>query len=231
MAKNITSFPALDRPYEKLEIMGSENLTNSELLAIIIKNGTKERNCLEIAREILEGNKSEYLDDLEYLYTLSLGSLKRIKGIGRVKAIQIMATFELARRINLKLNKCKRKVICPKDAFELVCGTYFGMKTEMVEIIILDNACNVLEITKISSGSVNNVNLGVKEVFSEPIKHMATSIILVHNHPSGNLVPSKADIRFTKTMAEYGQTFNIRVVDHLIIGKNEYISMKEKGHF
>lgn len=231
MAKNIASFPSLDRPYEKLEMLGSENLTNSELLAIIIKNGTKEKNCLDIAREIFRSNKSDYLDELEYLYTLSINSLRKFKGIGRVKAIQIIATFELAKRINNKVNKDKKKVTCPKDAYDIVYRSYSGMKTEMVSVIILDNSCNVLEISKISSGSSNNVNLGVKEVFSEPIKQMATSIILIHNHPSGNLTPSKADIKFTKIISEYGETFNIKLVDHLIIGKNNYISMKERGNF
>ncbi len=231
MAKNIASFPLEDRPYEKLERLGSQNLTNSELLAIIIKNGTKQKNCLELARDILSSNRSEYLDELEYLYTLSLSNLQKIKGIGKVKAIQILATVELARRINIKINNKRRKVTCPKDAYNLVYSFYFGKKTEMVSVINLDNACNVLEISKISSGSANNVNLGVKEVFCDPIKNMATSIILVHNHPSGNLNPSRADIRFTKTIFEYGQTFSINLVDHIIIGKNEFISMKEKGYF
>ena len=131
----------------------------------------------------------------------------------------------------LKLIDKKEKVRCPKDVYDLMKGIYFGMNTEMVSIVILDNACNVLSIKKISSGFSNTVSLGVKEVFSEPIKHMATSIILVHNHPSGNIEPSKQDVRFSKTIAEYGKTFGIILNDHIIIGKNEYISMKEKGYF
>lgn len=232
MAKNIASFPVSDRPYEKLEKMGSRNLTNSELLSIIIKNGTKDKSCLDIAREILSSNTSEYLDDLEYLNSIStIGSLTKIKGIGKVKAIQIIAMLEIARRISLKMNNTRRKVVCPKDAYSVVCDIFSNMKTEMVCIIILDNSCNVLDIAKISTGSVNSVSLGVKEVFSEPIKQMATSIILTHNHPSGNLEASKADINFTRLMRQYGETFNIKVVDHIIVGKNEYISMKEKGYF
>ena len=230
MAKNIISLPIADRPYEKLEMVGSENLTNSELLAIIIKNGTKDKSCLELAREILSSNKSKVLDDLEYLSTLSLNTLIKFRGIGKVKAIQILATLELAKRINNKLCTKKRKVICPKDVYNLVYNMYFNMKTEMVSVIILDNALNVLDVEKISSGMTNNVNLGVKEVFSSPIKHMASSIILVHNHPSGNLEPSRADIRFTNTILDYGKTFNIKLSDHIIIGKNEYLSMREKGY-
>ncbi len=231
MAKNIVTLPEEDRPYEKLESLGSENLTFSELLAIIIKNGTKDKNCLELAREILSSNKNEVLSDAEYLANLNLAKLKSFKGVGRVKAIQIMATIEIAKRINLSINSNKRKVRCPKDVFELVKSLYFGKRTEMVSIIILDNSCNVLAIEKISSGFSNTVNLGIKEVFSEPIKYMAASIILVHNHPSGNISPSNQDIRFTKVIAEYGNTFRISLSDHIIIGKDEYMSMKEKGFF
>lgn len=231
MAKNIACLPEKDRPYEKLELLGSENLTNSELLAIIIKNGTKEKNCLELAREILNSNESLFLEDFEYLSTLSLNRLMQFDGIGKVKAIQIKAALELAKRINTQINAKKRKITCPKDVYDITCGTYCGMKTEMVSVIILDNSCNILAVNKLSSGLTNSVNLGVKEVFSEPIKHLATSIILVHNHPSGNLEPSRADIRFTKMIEEYGVTFNIKLIDHIIIGKNEYISMKEKRLF
>lgn len=231
MAKNIISLPENDRPYEKLEKLGSENLTNSELLAIIIKTGTKEKNCLDISRELLRSSEASGKNELENLSQMSINELTKFSGIGKVKAIQIKAAIELARRIYEEKNSAKKKISCPKDAYNLVNSYYFGLNTEMFSVIMLDKACNVIGIKRITEGSSSKVDLGVKEVFSEPIKNMASSVILVHNHPSGSLVPSRQDIRFTKLMEEYGTTFGIKVSDHVIIGKDEYISMKEEMYF
>lgn len=230
MAKGIEKLPANDRPYEKLELLGSENLTNSELLAIIIKTGTKEENCLEISRKILTSNL-ENISDLEYLNNLSFAELKKFKGIGRVKAIQIKAVLELAKRIsNTNINN-KYRITTPKDIFDLVSDSYIGKKQEIIKTIILDNSNKVLSIVTNAIGKTSSIEIGVKEILSEPLKQMASAIVLVHNHPSGNLTPSRNDINFTNKINEYANTFEIRLIDHLIIGKNEYLSLKEKGHF
>lgn len=231
MAKNIASLPKSDRPYEKLEINGSENLTNSELLAIIIKSGTKDKNCLDISREILAESEGLYIDEIEYLNSLSLSQLMKFDGIGRKKAIEIRAVCELARRINKNVNSEKKKIHSACDVYNLVSQIYFGLKTEIISVIMLDVRLNVIAINKLSSGLSSNVILGIKEVFSEPIKQMASSIILVHNHPGGSIIPSKDDIKFTKKIEEYGNTFKIKLIDHIIIAKDKYISMKEKGYF
>ncbi|MDD2376408.1 MAG: DNA repair protein RadC [Clostridia bacterium] len=211
---------------------GSENLTNSELLAIVIKTGTKDKNCLDISRDILTGNKNiENVSDLEYLSSMSMPDLRKFKGIGRVKSIQIKAVLELSKRIS-KINiNDKTRIMSPKDIFDLINESYIGKKQEIVKTIILDNSNKVLSVITNGIGKTSSVQIGIKEIFSEPIKQMASGIVLVHNHPSGNMNPSESDIKFTKNINEYGNTFEIKLLDHVIIGKNEYISLKEKGYF
>lgn len=231
MAKNITEMPLNDRPYEKLELYGESNLSNSELLAIIIKTGTIKLNCLQIARNILSVNNNTDLTDLEYLSNLTLEELKSFEGIGRVKAIQIKAVVELSKRVSKTYEINKDKITCPRDVFSLLNQTYIGKKQESLKTIILNKQKNIISIVTNAIGANDNINIGVKEIFSEPIRHLANSIILVHNHPSGSLVPSKNDIYFTKKIDEYSKIFNIELLDHIIIANNNYISMKELRKF
>lgn len=232
MVKNIINLPISDRPYEKLELLGEEHLTNSELLAIVIKTGTKDKTCLDISRDILTTNENiDNVTDLEYLSNLSLSCLRSFKGIGRVKALQIKAVCELAKRINIVNNLYKYKINCSRDVYNLVFKSYIGKKQEIIKTVILDNSNNVLSIVTNGIGKTSSVETSIKEIFSEPIKQMASSIILVHNHPSGNLVPSNSDVKLTKVILDFGKTFEIKLLDHIIIGKNEYISLKEKNIF
>ncbi|MCX8074385.1 MAG: DNA repair protein RadC [Clostridia bacterium] len=231
MGKNITKLPSDDRPYEKLELLGSENLSNSELLAIIIKTGKKNLNCLEIAQNILSGNSnSDKISDLEYLTTLSKEQLIRYEGIGRVKAIQIQALVELSKRISR--NKCDRssiKMTCPKDVYNLVIESYIGKKQEILKTILVNNSNKLISIITNAQGSTNMAIVGIKEIFSEPIKQMASGIFIVHNHPSGVTIPSKNDIEFTKKIKENGEIFGIKLLDHIIISDNGYTSLYENG--
>jgi DNA repair protein RadC len=231
LAKNIIDLPINDRPYEKLEHIGEENLTNSELLAIIIKNGTKRLNCLEISQNILKINEQNTnISDLEYLTNLSLEELKQNDGIGRVKAIQIKAVVELSKRISNIYIKSKDKISCPKDVFNILMQGYLGKKQECLKTILLNKQNKIISIVTNAIGSNDKINIGLKEVFSEPIKQIAHGIILVHNHPSGSLEPSKQDIHFTKNVIEYSKIFNINLLDHIIIAGDNYISLKEKGY-
>lgn len=229
MAKNITKLPPEDRPYEKLEKLGEENLTNSELLAIIIKTGTKDKSCLDISREILLTNLDN-INELEYLSNMSITNLTNFKGIGRVKAIQIKAVIELSKRIATVRNITKIKVNSPKIVYDLLNQSYANKKQEIVKTIILDKSNNILSIVTNAVGDTSQINISAKEILSEPIKQLASGIILVHNHPSGNLTPSRADINFTNKMKEYSNIFNIQLLDHIIIGKGEYLSLKEQGN-
>ena len=231
MAKNITEMPLSDRPYEKLELLGEASLTNSELLAIIIKTGTLKLNCLQIAQNILSGNKNSNITDLQYLTNITLEELKSFEGIGRVKAIQIKAAVEFSKRISRIYEINKDKILCPRDVYNLLASSYIGKKQEFLKTILLNKQKTIISIVTNAIGTNDNVNIGIKEIFSEPIKHLANAIILVHNHPSGTLAPSKSDIIFTKKIYEYSKVFNIELLDHIIITDNNYVSLKELKKF
>lgn len=228
--KIIKKFPKEDRPYEKLELKGSSNLTNSELLAIIIKNGTKSKNCIEIAQNILSNNTNENISMLEYLDSISLQKLKSYEGIGRVKAIQIKALVELSKRFINDFNICKTKIKCPKDVYETLAYEYMCKKQEILKIVILNKQNEILLVHTVAIGNNDRIDIGIKECLAEPIKNMASAIILVHNHPSGSLNPSKKDIEFTDKIKEYSKIFSIELLDHIIIANNKYMSFKEKGY-
>lgn len=228
MAKNIKYLPPDDRPYERLELMGESNLTNSELLAIIIKNGTKKYNCLEIAQNILNSNHENLdISDLEFLSNLSIEELKSYEGIGKIKAIQIRAVIELSKRISSTYVNNRKKITTPRDVFKLLHKYFIGKRQEVLKTVILNKSNNIISIITNAIGSTDNINIGVKEILSEPIKQMANSIVLVHNHPSGNLNPSKADINFTNRVNECSKMFDIVLLDHLIISNEGYVSLKE----
>ena len=232
MAKNIKLLPLDDRPYEKLELIGENNLTNSELLAIIIKTGTKKYNCLEIAQNILKTKENiSKISDLEYLTNLSLEELKSYEGIGRVKAIQIKAMLELSKRIASMYATEKKKITSPKDVFDLLQKEFIGKKQEVLKTIILNKKNTIISVITNAIGNNDNISIGIKEILSEPIKQMANSIILVHNHPSGNLKPSNADILFTQKINENAKLFDITLLDHIIISNKGYISLKEINKF
>ena len=232
MAKNIKLLPLDDRPYEKLELIGENNLTNSELLAIIIKTGTKKYNCLEIAQNILKTKENiSKISDLEYLTNLSLEELKSYEGIGRVKAIQIKAMLELSKRIASMYATEKKKITSPKDVFDLLQKEFIGKKQEVLKTIILNKKNTIISVITNAIGNNDNISIGIKEMLSEPIKQMANSIILVHNHPSGNLKPSNADILFTQKINENAKLFDITLLDHIIISNKGYISLKEINKF
>lgn len=207
-------------------------MTNSELLAIIIKNGTTRLNCLQIAQNILrEKPDKTNISDLEYLTSLSLQELKSFEGIGRVKAIQIKAVIELSKRISNIYSIKKEKITSPSTVFNLLVNEYIGQKQECLKTILLNKQNNVISIVTNAIGGNDKINIGIKEVLAEPIKQMASSIILVHNHPSGSLIPSKQDIKFTKHIEEYANIFEISLLDHIIIANNNYISLKEEKYF
>lgn len=231
MGKNIKNLPIDDRPYEKLELLGSENLSNSELLAIVIKTGKKNLNCLEIAQNVLNSKKSEIAqNDLDYLSNLSLSELKKFEGIGRVKAIQIKAVIELSKRISKNDIASKKYIRSPKDVFNLLEYSYIGKKQEILKTVLLDKSNKVVSVITNSIGLSDMVESSIKEVLCEPIKQMASSIILVHNHPSSNMNPSKNDIKFTNYIKTGADIFNVKLLDHVIICSNNYVSLYNLGY-
>ena len=224
---SIKNIPYQDRPYEKLERCGASQLTDTELLAIIIKSGNKELNCVDVARIVL-GKHDSGLSGFDYLEEASLSELTKLPAIGKVKAIQLKAVVELAKRINNnRENKEKIKVTSPKAIYDMVGLEMNDKKIEEVKVVLLDNRSYVKSIVTVSLGATNKSMVSPKEIFSEPVKQLATSIVLVHNHPSGDTTPSRQDILLTRKIIDYANIFDIKLLDHIIIGGNSYTSMKE----
>ena len=224
MSIKIKELPESERPYEKLELYGEKALSNAELLAIIIKSGTKEETSVQLAQRLLKLNDTEG-EDLNYLQSLSIEELTQIKGIGKVKAIQLKAVGELAIRM-FKTSNYKKSVIKePRDIAKILMSELKFEKNEKVKLVILNNRNEVLKIKEIASGGTNFANVSIKDILAEPIKMKAPKIILVHNHPSGDSSPSKQDIMFTEHLYEITELVGIQLLDHLVIGNMNYTSI------
>ncbi len=200
-------------------------LSEAELLAIIIKTGTKGETSIQLAQRLLAISDNNQKQGLEYLKELTLEELKRIKGIGKVKAIQLKAMCELAIRMAKPADYRKIKIKSPYDLAKILLLEMQNEKREVVKIVILNSRNEIIKIKDIALGGSNFVNLNIKDILSDPIKMQAPKIILVHNHPSGNSNPSKADIEFTKKVYKASEIFEIELLDHLVIGNMQYTSI------
>ena len=216
--------PLSERPYEKLELYGAEKLSNAELLAIIIKTGTKDKTVVTIAQEIL---KLQSGNNLRFLQDLSIEDFMQIKGIGKVKAIQLKAVAELTKRIARPINN-KIKIKSAKDVANLLMPEMRYEKREIAKVILLNSKNIVQKIINISLGGANFACLEPKDVLSEAIKIQAPKIILVHNHPSGDATPSKSDFTLTERLYESAQIIGIDLLDHIVIGDGTYESIFRK---
>lgn len=225
MELKMKELPIFERPYEKLEMYGPEVLSNAELLAIIIKSGTKNENSVSIAQKVLKLNNSINKDDLRFLCDISIEEFTKIKGIGKVKAIQLKAIGELAKRISKPINREKIKIKNTKDVAELLMPELRYEKREIAKVIILNNKNIVLKIMNISFGGTNFASIAPKEVLAEAVKMQAPKIILVHNHPSGDPKPSKEDFRITDRIYECADIMGIELLDHVVIGDGTYESI------
>ena len=221
----IKDLPLSERPYEKLEIYGAENLSNAELLAIIIKSGTKEQSSVSIAQEILKLNENTKQDNLRFLQEISLEEFMQIKGIGKVKAIQLKAICEITKRIARPINNQKKIIKTPKDVADLLIPELKYEKREIAKVLILNSKNVVLKSINISLGGANFSCIEPKDVLTEAIKIQAPKIILVHNHPSGDCTPSKSDYKVTDRLYEAADVMGIQLLDHIIIGDNTYKSL------
>ena len=225
MSIKIKKLPVSERPYEKLELYGEKALSDAELLAIIIKSGTKEETSVELARRILNLNESLDTKDLNFLREKSLEEFMQIKGIGRVKAIQLKALCEFATRINKPTDYRKIIIREPKDIAKIMIPEMKHLKTETLKIAILNNANEILKIQNVAVGNANTVSADTKNVLSEAVKMQAPKILLLHNHPSGNPIPSDKDIEFTKNIKEACKILGIELLDHIVIAGDYYTSI------
>ena len=225
MPLKMKELPEFERPYEKLEKYGEKMLSTAELLAIIIKTGTKEENSIEVANRILLLSNS-----LKELSNLSLIELEKIKGIGKVKAIQLKALCELAKRMNKK-ESIGQQVKYPKDVAKLFFDEFRLEKKECMKIIILNSKNYITKIIDFAQGKTDSINIDIKQILLETIKQNAEKIILIHNHPSGDAKPSQKDIDFTKRMYNAADMIGIKLIDHIVIGLDCYESIFSRRDF
>lgn len=224
----IKDLPQEDRPYEKLEKFGAENLTDAELLAIIIRTGTKEHTSIDLAHKIM--NEFSNGNGLLYLKTISISQLRKIKGVGRVKAIQLKAAGELASRMIVTDGKNGRhKITSPYDIHDIYLEKLRYYNKEKFIVLVLNTRNEVIKEIEVSVGSLSETIVHPREVFAEVIKEPAAAIILMHNHPSGDPTPSENDKKTTARLEEAGKILGIRILDHVIIGNRNIYSFKENG--
>lgn len=217
--------PKAERPYEKLELYGAKSLSNAELLAIIIKTGTKQETSVQIAQRILTLNHSPEDDSLSFLQELSLADLQEIKGIGTVKAIQLKAICELGLRMVKPSNYKNWKIEHPKDIARICIPEFKKEKREIGRVYFLNSQNQVLQIDDLAIGGTSYVNISIKEIMAHAIGVRASRLILVHNHPSGIAKPSGQDIKFSDELFNAAKLLNIDLLDHLIIAGQNYISV------
>lgn len=224
----IKELPESERPYEKLEMYGAKALSNSELLAIIIKTGTKEDTSVGLAQKILNINGTKEAKDLRFLQEISIEEMVKIKGIGKVKAIQLIATCELAKRMSRPIDSLKVVIKNTKDVATLLMEELKYEKREIVKLLILNSKNVILKIIDVALGGGNFASIEPKVILQEPIKMGAQKIILVHNHPSGDSAPSQSDYQVTDRIYECADIMGITLLDHVVIGDDNFTSLFQK---
>lgn len=226
LKKNYTikELPETERPREKLYNYGPKALSNEELIAIIIRTGNKEDTAIDLARRLLSKDDR----GLVALRDTTLQELMETKGIGKCKAAQILAAIEIGKRINYLDALSKVKINEPSTIANLFMDEMRYLQKEHFRILLLDTKNQIITTEEISIGTLNASIVHPRDVFRAAIKRNANSIILIHNHPSGDPTPSNEDINITRRLLEAGNLMGIKVLDHIIIGDNKYISFKEK---
>lgn len=224
----IKELPLSERPYEKLELYGTSVLSNAELLAIIIKTGTKEESSITIANKILTMQDGQN-DNLRFLQEIAIEELMQIKGIGKVKAIQLKAVGELIKRISKPINNQYVKIKNSKDVADLIMPEMQYEKREIAKVVILNTKNIILKIIDISIGGSNFAYIEPKDVLVEAVKMQSPKIILIHNHPSGDPTPSEGDFKVTDRVFDAAELMGITLLDHIVIGDGTYVSILGKG--
>lgn len=215
-----------DKPREKLLDRGKDSLTDAELIALLIGSGNTEETAVELSRRIIteaaEGS-------IAALSRLTVADLMKFKGIGEAKAITIVAALEIGRRRREELNNQKIRLSSSKNAYDFIRGSLMDLPFEEFWVLHLNRANFITKKTMISRGGISGTVADTRLIFKSAIEHLSSAIILCHNHPSGNLNPSEADILLTRRMVESGKILEIPVLDHLIVTDNGYFSFADQG--
>ena len=217
--------PLEDRPRERLRSFGAEALSVRELLAIVVGPGSRQMGAMELAEEVVSAFES-----MRDIAGASVERLSRVSGMGFAKACRLRAAIELGKRA-VKAGRGERRTVrCPEDAAGLVMEDMKNLDREHFKVILLDSKNAVISVETVSVGTVNASIVHPREALKPALEKSATSMILVHNHPTGNVSPSREDILITRRFEKCGRILGIEIVDHLIIGDDDYKSMKESGY-
>ena len=216
-----------ERPYERCERFGASNLTDSELLAVLLRTGTRGENALQLADKILHPVFSQ--KGVLNLHQWTYEQLMQIKGIGKVKAIQILCLAELSRRLAKATAQEGLNFSNPASIARYYMEDLRHANQEQMKLLLLNTKSRLIGETDISMGTVNSAVISPRELFVEALQKNAVSIVLLHNHPSGDPTPSKEDVLITRRIQEAGRLIGVELLDHIVIGDNCYVSLREKG--
>lgn len=222
--KSIREWRPDEQPREKMMLLGSKSLSDSELLAIFIGGGTRGESAIDLAKKLLDKYNS-----LTELAGCDLSQFKQIKGIGDAKAVTIAAAFEIAKRIKIIPLSKNKPIRSAQDIADYFIPKFLGIKKEMFYVLLLNTAGKIFREHLVSEGLLNASLVHPREVFKIAITESAASVILLHNHPSGNLTPSGNDKNITKQLKDAGEIIGIKVLDHIIIGGDSYFSFTDNG--
>ena len=225
--QTIKSWAEDDRPREKLMLKGKKQLTDSELIAILLNSGSRDQSAVDLAKDLLASSNN----DLVEFSKKNLQDLCKFKGIGEAKAITLLAALELGRRRKEAVAPEKIKIRASKDSYEYLKPFLQDLNVEEFYALFLNRANDVIKQVRLSSGGLTGTIVDNRILFKEAIDCLASSIVLAHNHPSGQLKPSEQDIRLTKKIVEFGKLVEISVLDHLIITDYGYFSFSDEGVF
>ena len=220
----ITRWPKHERPRERLLQHGPQHLTEAELLGILLGKGTKERTAIDVARQLLDQYES-----LQKLFSRSPSELMKIKGIGSAKAATLSAAFELVRRTQSQGDPDRPAFKRSSDVAKHYLPLFRDLKKEVFKVLLLNRANRLIREVPVSEGTLDASIVHPRDVFKEAILEPAASVILIHNHPSGNPAPSEEDLRITKQLVEAGRLLGIKVYDHIILAGDHYQSMADEG--
>ena len=211
-----------DRPREKYVTKGVNSLTDAELFAILLGNGYKEKSALDLSKEML----LSVSNNLDAFARLTIKDLIKFKGVGEVKAITLQVAFEIARRRKVAEHSIE-SIKTSEDVFKIFGPKLRDLSVEQFHIILLNRKNGILSMQKISEGGTTGTVVDAKVVFKKALDHLATAMILVHNHPSGNKMPSSADIDLTKKIKSFGELIEVTILDHIIIANDNYFSFAD----
>jgi DNA repair protein RadC len=220
----ITDLPETDRPRERLEKLGAQSLTKAELIAILLRVGVPGENAVQVGQRLLQK-----FNGISGIRRAPFEELINEHGIGKAKAAQLKAAIELGHRLASETPEERLTINSPDDAAALVCSEMAGLEQEHLRVFLLDTRNHVMDIVEVYKGSVNSSQVHVGELFKTAIRRNASAIIVAHNHPSGDPTPSPDDVAVTRAIVQAGKLLSVDVLDHLVIGNNKWVSLKERG--